>query len=76
MPRNIKGVLVWMDLEMTGLDHMSDVIVEIDGQPVRNENDYADVLEQHSAGDTVKVKTVRDNQIHEYDIRLLSPRAR
>ena len=26
-PRNIKGVLVWMDLEMTGLDHMSDVIV-------------------------------------------------
>ena len=29
MPRNIKGVLVWMDLEMTGLDHMSDVIVEI-----------------------------------------------
>ncbi|MEC8485842.1 MAG: exonuclease domain-containing protein, partial [Actinomycetota bacterium] len=28
-PRNIKGVLVWMDLEMTGLDHMSDVIVEI-----------------------------------------------
>ena len=29
MPRNIKGVLIWMDLEMTGLDPMSDVIVEI-----------------------------------------------
>lgn len=59
-----------------GRIQLGDVIVEIDGQPVRNENDYADVLEQHSAGDTVKVKTVRDNQIHEYDIRLLSPRAR
>ncbi|MGA1570837.1 MAG: oligoribonuclease [Ilumatobacteraceae bacterium] len=29
MARNIIDVLVWMDLEMTGLDHMSDVIVEI-----------------------------------------------
>ncbi|MGA1036505.1 MAG: oligoribonuclease [Ilumatobacteraceae bacterium] len=29
MGRNIIDVLVWMDLEMTGLDHMSDVIVEI-----------------------------------------------
>jgi oligoribonuclease len=27
--RNIVIVLVWMDLEMTGLDHTSDVIVEI-----------------------------------------------
>ncbi|MGA0218298.1 MAG: oligoribonuclease [Ilumatobacteraceae bacterium] len=29
LARNIIDVLVWMDLEMTGLDHMSDVIVEI-----------------------------------------------
>lgn len=29
MSRSIKRVLVWMDLEMTGLDHTSDVIVEI-----------------------------------------------
>ncbi len=28
-PRTIPSVLVWMDLEMTGLDHTSDVIVEI-----------------------------------------------
>ena len=59
-----------------GRIQLGDVIVEIDGQPVRNEDDYADVLEQHSAGDTVKVKTVRDNQLHEYDIRLLPPSSR
>lgn len=29
MTRNIAPMLVWMDLEMTGLDHTSDVIVEI-----------------------------------------------
>lgn len=28
-PRRVQGVLVWMDLEMTGLDHTRDVIVEI-----------------------------------------------
>ncbi|MBL4581547.1 MAG: trypsin-like peptidase domain-containing protein [Gammaproteobacteria bacterium] len=59
-----------------GRIQLGDVIVQIDGQPVRNEDDYADVLEQHSAGDTVKVKTVRDNQIREYAIRLLSPSSR
>ena len=29
MPRTVLRVLVWMDLEMTGLDHDTDVIVEI-----------------------------------------------
>jgi S1-C subfamily serine protease len=55
---------------------LGDVIVEIDGQVVRNEDDYADVLERHRAGDTVKVKTVRDNQLLDYDIRLLAPSSR
>ncbi len=59
-----------------GRIQLGDVIVEIAGQPVRNEDDYADVLEQHSAGDTVKVKTVRDNQLREYDIRLVAPSSR
>jgi len=59
-----------------GRIQLGDVIVEIDGQPVRDEDDYADLLEQHRAGDTVKVKTVRDNQFREYEIRLLSPSSR
>lgn len=59
-----------------GQIQLGDVIVEIDGQPVRNEDDYADILEQHKAGDTVRVKTARDNKMLEYDIRLLSPNNR
>lgn len=59
-----------------GRIQLGDVIIEIDGQPVRDEDDYADVLEQHLAGDTVKVKTVRDDRVLEYDIRLLSPGSR
>ncbi len=59
-----------------GRIQLGDVIVEIDGQAVNDEDDYADVLEQHSAGETVNVKTVRDNQFHEYNIRLLSPSSR
>ena len=55
---------------------LGDVIIEIDGQTVRNEDDFADVLEQRSAGDTVKVKTLRDSLIKEYEVELLSPRNR
>ena len=55
---------------------LGDVIIEIDGQTVRNEDDFADVLKQRSAGDTVKVKTLRDSQIKEYEVELLSPRNR
>lgn len=62
--------------DQRGRIQLGDVIVEIDGQPIRNEDDYADVLERHRAGDTVSVKTVRDNQIRDYEIRLLSPGAR
>ena len=60
----------------SGRIQLGDVIVEIDGKKVRNENDYADILETHRAGDMVKVKTVRDNQVLEYDINLQAPGSR
>ena len=66
----------WVSRSQRGHIQLGDVIVEIDGQVVRNEDDYADVLERHRAGDTVKVKTVRDNQLLDYDIRLLAPSSR
>ena len=47
-----------------------DAIVEIDGQAVANEDDYANIMEQHRAGDVVRVKTQRDNGLVEYDIEL------
>ncbi len=81
--RGAEGVIV-LDvdlghLEMRGLTRvqwgqilLGDVIVEIDGQTVRNEDDFAGVLEQHSAGDTVKIKTIRDSQNQEYEMQLLA----
>lgn len=62
--------------DQRGRIQLGDVIKEIDGQPITDEDDYANVLERHSAGDIVKVKTLRDNQIREYAIRLLAPSSR
>lgn len=49
---------------------LGDVIVEIDGQAIRNEDDYATVLEQRKPGDKVTVVTRRDNQLQRYEIEL------
>lgn len=57
-----------------GRIQLGDVIVEIDGQAVMNENDYADVMEQHRPGDTVEVITLRDNQRLRYEIELQASR--
>ena len=81
--RGVEGVIV-LDVDpehlgMRGLTRnqwgqilLGDVIVEIDGKTVRNEDDFADVLEQHSDGDTVKIKTIRDSQIQNYEIQLIA----
>ena len=81
--RGVEGVIV-LDVDpghlgMRGLTRdqwgqilLGDVIVEIDGKTVRNEDDFAGVLEQHSAGDTVKIKTIRDSQNQDYEIQLLA----
>jgi len=81
--RGVEGVIV-LDVDpehlgMRGLTRdqwgqilLGDVIVEIDGKTVRNEDDFADVLEQHNDGDTVKIKTIRDSQIQNYEIQLIA----
>lgn len=56
-----------------GQIQLGDVIVEIDGQPVRNEDDYATIIEQRRPGDVVTVRTRRDNRIAEYEIELKAP---
>ncbi len=52
---------------------LGDVIVAIDGEEVRNEDDLASIIEQRQPGDTVLVRTVRDNRLHEYEVELLAP---
>ncbi|NKB34503.1 MAG: trypsin-like serine protease [Pseudomonadales bacterium] len=59
-----------------GQIQLGDVIVEINGQPIANEDDYATVIEQHQPGDIVKVRTLRDNCLLEYDIELQAPISR
>ena len=59
-----------------GQIQLGDVIFEIDGQAVENEDDYANVMEQHRAGDVLTVKTRRDNRVMEYNIELRAPPSR
>ena len=85
----IEGVIVMDTVEGTDPDRLGmrgltrvergqirlgDVIVEIEGEPVRNEDDFATIIEQHRAGDVVTVVTRRDNRLREYEIELQPPR--
>jgi len=56
-----------------GRIQLGDVIFEIAGQSVSNEDDYANIMEQHRAGDVIKIRTRRDNLVMEYDIELKAP---
>ena len=40
----------------------ADVIVSIDGKPIKNYNDLANFLESKKVGDTVQVKVIRDGR--------------
>lgn len=55
-----------------GRIRLGDVIVEVDGQAVRDEDDLASIIEQHQPGDSVVVRTVRDNRVLEYEVELLA----
>lgn len=83
----IDGVIVGEVLEGSSLERMGmrgltrnsqgwvlgDVILEIAGRRITNEDDLVSVLEEHRSGDTVNVKTQRDNQSIEYDVELMAP---
>ena len=56
-----------------GQIQLGDVIVEIEGQAVVDEDDYATIMEQHQPGDVVRVRTLRDDRFLEYDIELQAP---
>lgn len=55
---------------------LGDVIIEIDGRPISNEDDLVTVLENHRAGDVVTVVSERDNRRIEYEIELQAPNSR
>ena len=55
---------------------LGDVIVEIDGEAVRNEDDLASLLERYRGGDEITVTTLRGNRRIDYQIELLAPASR
>jgi S1-C subfamily serine protease len=47
-----------------------DEIVEIDGQPVRSQQNLFDVLDAHEAGDTVELLVRRGGEVTQVRVRL------
>ena len=62
----LRGVVV----DRFGNVQLGDIIVGIDGKPIRNYNDMYQALEQRRAGDRVKVRTRRDDRERDVDIEL------
>lgn len=52
---------------------LGDIIVEIDGVKIENNDDLLNALEQHLPGDVVKVLSLRNNQLMEFEIVLSDP---
>ncbi|MBT3623863.1 MAG: trypsin-like serine protease [Gammaproteobacteria bacterium] len=56
-----------------GKIHLGDVIIAINGQNVINEDSLLNQLEHFSPGDTVKITTLKDEKIHNYNVQLIAP---
>lgn len=49
---------------------LGDVITEVDGEKIINEDDLLNAIENHKAGDVVRVTTKRDSETRHYDVEL------
>jgi S1-C subfamily serine protease len=49
---------------------LGDVILSVDGQPVRSRSDLLDLLEQHKPGEVVKVKVRRNKEEKDIEVTL------
>lgn len=53
--------------------HLGDVIIAINGENVTNEDSLLSQLERYEPGDSVTITTLRDEEIHNYDVELVAP---
>ncbi len=53
--------------------HLGDVIIAVDGEQVTDEDSLLSILEQHQPGDTLKITTIRDEEIFNYNVSLTAP---
>ncbi|MBD3648523.1 MAG: trypsin-like peptidase domain-containing protein, partial [Pseudomonadales bacterium] len=65
--------MVGMREDRRGNIHLGDVIIAINDEPVTNQDTLLSQLEQFQAGDTIKVTTLRDEEIHHYQVTLAEP---
>lgn len=49
---------------------LGDIIVEVDGQPVSNNDDFLSAMERHRVGDTVEITTIRGSSKQRFAVRL------
>jgi S1-C subfamily serine protease len=59
--------------DVRGNIHLGDVIIAIEGEPVTNEDTLLSALEQYRPGNTIKVTTLRDDNIQNYSVTLTAP---
>ena len=53
--------------------HLGDVIIAINDDSVTNEDSLLSLLEKFKPGDTIRVTTLKDEEIHHYDVTLSAP---
>jgi len=52
---------------------VGDIIIDINGNRIENSDDLLNALEQHAPGDRVKVLTLRNNEVKEFEVVLSAP---
>jgi len=72
LPASTAG-MIGIREDRRGRIHVGDVIIGIDYDPVINQDNLLDLLERHEPGDTIKVTTLRENEIKNYEVILAKP---
>ena len=72
MPADKAG-MIGVREDWRGNIHLGDVIIAINGENVTNEDSLLSQLEQYEPGDSITVTTLRDEEIHNYDVTLIAP---
>ena len=68
-----KAGMVGVREDRRGNIHLGDIIIAINGENVTNEDSLLSQLEQYEPGDVIAITTLRDDEIHNYDVTLMAP---
>ena len=65
--------IVGLRYDNRGQIHLGDVVIAINDEPITNEDSLLSSLEQFVPGDKIKVTTLKDEKIYNYDVVLTEP---